>query len=218
LRKALVCERDMINTLVERMKLLQPERMAVDLPDAAVLLAVTREAHPEIILTRRAGHLSTHAGEVAFPGGKQEPDDESLEFTAMRESWEEIRLPPDRVECLGRLPGLVSRYGFMVTPIVAVVSPNLSLVPDPREIESVFRVPLEFFLDRDWVDYDQFQFQGNYWEMPRYEFGDYLIWGLTAIILTDFVNRVFDQDITLQVPHFTRGGLQMLSKRYLGTD
>jgi 8-oxo-dGTP pyrophosphatase MutT (NUDIX family) len=115
---------------------------------AAVLVPIV--AHPgglTVLFTKRTAHLKSHSGQVSFPGGRAEPDDPSPEYTALREAQEEIGLPMHKVEVLARLPEYLTRTGFRVTPVVGVVAPPLELVPDAREVDEVFEVPLAFILD-----------------------------------------------------------------------
>jgi len=115
---------------------------------AAVLVPIV--AHPDgltVLFTKRTAHLKAHSGQVSFPGGRAEAGDPSPEYTALREAEEEIGLPMDRVEVLARLPEYMTRTGFRVTPVVGIVTPPLELVPDAREVDEVFEVPLDFLLD-----------------------------------------------------------------------
>ena len=115
---------------------------------AAVLVPII--AHVEgltVLFTRRTAHLKAHSGQVSFPGGRAEPGDASPERTALREAEEEIGLAARRVEVLARLPEYLTRTGFRVTPVVGLVEPPLELVPDAREVDEVFEVPLGFILD-----------------------------------------------------------------------
>src|SRR6266850_7572696 len=115
---------------------------------AAVLIPIVQ--HPSglsVIFTKRTTHLKAHSGQVSFPGGRAEPEDATPEFTALRETQEEIGLAMERVEVLGRLPDYLTRTGFRVTPVVGLIVPPLDLTPDPREVEDVFEVPLAFLLD-----------------------------------------------------------------------
>ena len=115
---------------------------------AAVLVPII--AHAEglsVLFTRRTAHLKAHSGQVSFPGGRAEPGDASPERTALREAEEEIGLAARRVEVLARLPEYLTRTGFRVTPVVGLIEPPLELVPDAREVDEVFEVPLVYVLD-----------------------------------------------------------------------
>jgi 8-oxo-dGTP pyrophosphatase MutT (NUDIX family) len=175
----------------------RPEPEAVD---AGVLMAVTAEAMPQLILTRRAGHLSSHAGEVAFPGGKRDEEDSSIIATALRESWEEIGLPESVVQVIGQLDVFTSKAGLRVQPIIGKVSADIVLRASPEEIESIFRVPLDFFLTEKPVFTYKFEFMGHEVTVPSFNYGDYVIWGLTAFMIVDLMNRVYDANIEFPWP------------------
>lgn len=164
--------------------------------EAAVLLAFTDEPDPQLILTRRADHLKSHRGEVALPGGKLDPTDASCVATALRESEEEIALPPAAVEVLGELDPMVTRFGVKVTPVVGVIAPDVPLVPNPDELDSIFRVPLSFFLRDERTRTDRGTVNGHSVAVPCWHWQGYEIWGVTAIILVNFMNRVLGQHIS----------------------
>jgi 8-oxo-dGTP pyrophosphatase MutT (NUDIX family) len=154
-----------------------------DIRPAAVLVPVVRREALTVLFTRRTPHLQDHAGQISFPGGRAEPEDASLEATALREAQEEIGLAPARIEVLGRLSEYVTVTGYRVTPVVGLVTPPLALHPDPFEVAEIFEVPLGFLLDpanhvRNSVA--QEGQQRRYWAMP---YREYYIWGATAGML-----------------------------------
>lgn len=163
--------------------------------EAAVLLAITDEPEPQLILTRRADHLKSHRGEVALPGGKIDPEDTSFIQTALRESQEEIGLDPAAVEVLGHLDPMVTRFGVKVTPVVGLVPPEVALQPNPDEIDSLFRVPLAFFLRDERLRTDRGTVNGHSVAVPCWGWQGYEIWGVTAIILVNFMHRVLGKHI-----------------------
>ena len=171
--------------------------------EAAVLLAITDEAEPHLILTRRADHLKSHRGEVALPGGKIDPTDESFIAAALRESHEEINLQPSAVEVLGELDPMVTRFGVKVTPVVGIISPDIILTPNLDELDSIFRVPLAFFLRDERMRTDRGLVSGHSVAVPCWQWRDgekcYEIWGVTAIIIVNFMNRVLGQNISTGV-------------------
>ena len=153
---------------------------------AAVLIPVIAHApEPTVLFTQRTQHLKSHSGQVSFPGGRAEPGDASAEFTALREAQEEIGLPPEQVEILGRLPDYHTRTGFRVTPVIGLVQPPLELAPDPREVESVFEVPLSFLLDPANRQRRTREFQGTNVGFYVFQYQDHVIWGATAGMLVN---------------------------------
>ena len=111
--------------------------------DAAVLIAITQEVQPKVLLTRRSMQLSQHAGEVSFPGGKRDPSDTSNIVVALREAQEETALNPFDVKLLGDLPVLRARSGLSVKPIVGLIPAQVELIAQPTESDRIFFVPLQ---------------------------------------------------------------------------
>lgn len=119
-----------------------------ELVQAAVLVPIVeRREGFTVLLTQRTDHLSAHAGQISFPGGRLEATDAGLEAAALRETEEEVGLRRDRIEVVGQLDLYVTRTGFEVTPVVGIVTPPFSLTPDPFEVADVFEVPLSFIID-----------------------------------------------------------------------
>ncbi len=157
---------------------------------ASVLLAIVLREQPMVLLTERTAHLSTHSGQVAFPGGRADPEDASPAETALREAQEEVGLDREFVEVLGILPTYVTGSSFIITPVVALVRPDCVLRPNPYEVADLFEVPLAFLLDpahhRRHV-FDRDGVHREWFSMP-YQKGDktHFIWGATAGMLRNF--------------------------------
>ena len=159
---------------------------------AAVLVPIIlRKTGATLLLTQRTAHLRDHAGQISFPGGRCEASDASPEATALREAAEEVGLTAEQIEILGRLPEYHTVTGFLITPIVALVTPPLNLKLDDFEVADVFEPPLEFLLDQKNHQRQQREFQGEtreYWAMPWQ--GRY-IWGATAGMLVSLHHFLF---------------------------
>jgi 8-oxo-dGTP pyrophosphatase MutT (NUDIX family) len=160
---------------------------------AAVLVPVVDRPMPSVILTVRTADLATHAGQIAFPGGKIDPHDESPLGAALREAEEEIGLAPALVEPLGYLDLYLTFSGFRILPTVARVAPGYALDLNKSEVSEAFEVPLAFLMGpenhhrhtRDWKGITR-----HYYAMP-YE--DRYIWGVTAGILRNLYERIFGE-------------------------
>ncbi|MCO1336100.1 CoA pyrophosphatase [Microbulbifer sp. OS29] len=162
---------------------------------AAVLIALTNESDPQVILTKRSANLSTHSGEVSFPGGRWDATDPSLQYTALREAEEEVDLPMDAVRMLGPLWPRTTRWQVHVTPWVGVISPDIVLSPNPGELDAIFRVPLSFFLADPRIRTDQVTIDDRAIYLPAYMYGDYEIWGFTAGVITEFLVKILGASI-----------------------
>lgn len=154
---------------------------------AAVLIPILNGENPSLILTERASHLGTHAGEVAWPGGKADPEDASLLHTALRESQEEINLDPGRVEVIAELRPFISKHGLLVTPYVGLVDDNVELAINEQELSAIFYVPLDYLLDDPRTESYIIQRHGERHVVPVYHYDGFRIWGLTAMILQELM-------------------------------
>lgn len=160
---------------------------------AAVLMPlVAREEGLAVLLTQRADHLSDHAGQVSFPGGRREPDDANAMATALREAQEEVSLAPERVEVLGALPDYLTGTGFRVTPVVGLVHPPFTVEADTLEVAEIFEVPLAFLMNPANHEVRLLRWEGGerrFFAMPYPRpgtGGHYFIWGATAGMLRNF--------------------------------
>ncbi len=150
--------------------------------NAAVLIAITNEADPKILLTRRSLYLNNHAGEVSFPGGKRDPNDTSNIVVALREAWEETALNPFDVKLLGDLPMERAKSGLLVKPVVGLIPPNVQLIAQPTEIDRIFYAPLRKLMESQPIPYEvRLAHQSIYFPSLRVE--NEVVWGLTARIL-----------------------------------
>lgn len=155
-------------------------------PAAVLVPLVPRDEGLHVILTRRTDHLSDHAGQISFPGGRQEDHDNTLEETALRETEEEIGLARVHIELVGRLDDYYTVTGYQVTPVVGLITPPFDLAPDAHEVAEVFEVPLEFILEPRNQKLQTVTFEGvkrRYFAIP---YREYYIWGATAGMLVNF--------------------------------
>ena len=155
-------DRELTLLLQQRLRFSKRVRQA----QAAVLIAITQEAEPKVLLTRRSVYLNSHPGEVSFPGGKRDPQDTSNIVVALREAQEETGLNPFDVELIGDLPMQKARNGMLVKPVVGFIPPNLDLVPQPTEIDRIFYVSLRKMLEAQPIPYEvRYQHQSLYFQV-----------------------------------------------------
>ena len=114
---------------------------------ASVLVPIVMRQQPMVLLTERTAHLSTHSGQIAFPGGKADAHDANAAATALREAQEEVGLDPRFVQVLGNLPTYTTGTAFIITPVVALVQPDYVMTPNTHEVADVFEVPLQFLMN-----------------------------------------------------------------------
>jgi 8-oxo-dGTP pyrophosphatase MutT (NUDIX family) len=166
-------------------------RLSPEPPRAAAVLVplVMRAAGVSVLLTERTAHLSSHAGQVAFPGGRTEPTDPSFVATALRETEEEVGLSRRHVEIIGEMPQYLTGSGFAVTPVVGLVDAAHELTLDANEVAESFEVPLAFLMDPAnhqrrlyrWDDGAERSFFAMPWTRP--DGREHFIWGVTAAML-----------------------------------
>ena len=166
-----------------------PEERALANVPAAVLIGVTRREEPGVILTVRREHMRTHAGQVAFPGGRIDPG-ESATAAALREAWEELGLQPETAEVVGEVDPYQTVTGYAVTPVLAVIEADQPLSPHEHEVADWFEAPLAFVLDARNQQLKSALFQGR--ERHYYEimWNDRRIWGATAAMIVNLSRRL----------------------------
>jgi 8-oxo-dGTP pyrophosphatase MutT (NUDIX family) len=166
-------------------------RFAGFTPAAVLVPVVIGGAEPTLLLTRRSAHLHDHPGQIAFPGGRVDAGDGTPEATALREAHEEIGIPSEKVELLGRLPEyFITASGFRVTPVVGVLRKPFDLHLDAFEVAEAFETPLSFLLDPSNRQRGSIEHQGclrEFWAMP---WQGYNIWGATAGMIVSFAEQL----------------------------
>ncbi len=172
-------------------ELLQEKKFADRPPaHAAVLMPLVMHERPTVLLTQRTAHLSTHSGQIAFPGGKLDDTDADAVAAALRETHEEIGLAPPQVEVLGSLPTYITGTSFIVTPVVGLVQPGFVLQPNPHEVDEVFEVPLDFLMNPSNHRRHGMEWEGvlrEWYSMPYQDASqERFIWGATAGMLRNF--------------------------------
>ena len=167
-----------------------------DLVSAAVLVPITdRDGRPHLVFTKKSDSVPHHKGQFSFPGGVVEQRDASRVEAALREAWEEIRLPADAVEVLGLLDDTETRAtSFIITPVVGIVTERVDFVPDGREIERVIEVPLDRLADPSIFRAETWTRDGEAHEVYFYQVApDDVVWGATARIVKQFLDLLAEE-------------------------
>jgi 8-oxo-dGTP pyrophosphatase MutT (NUDIX family) len=172
----------------DRLQELTPRRLSAETAgEAAVLMAVVvRDEVPHFLLTRRTEQVTTHKGQISFPGGIRETGDSSLTDTALRETEEEIGVGRERVEVLGQFHEYLAVTNCLVRPVVGSVSPQAEFRPHDREVQYLLEVPFDFFVRSRPVVKRRF-LRGQFCDVYYFNFNDDTIWGLTARMIRDFL-------------------------------
>ena len=166
-----------------------PELRAKASSEAAVLVAVTDRSEPGVLLTVRREDMRTHAGQIAFPGGRVDPGEDVVE-AALREAYEELLLDPAAAEIVGSIEPYRTVTGYVVTPVIAVIPPDLPLAPHEQEVADWFEAPLAFLLEGRNQRRESALFQGR--ERHYYEilWNGRRIWGATAAMIVNLSRRL----------------------------
>ena len=162
----------------------------LELREAAVLVPLLeREGVPHVLFTKRPTTLRSHAGQFSFPGGGREPTDETPLHTALREAEEEIGIPPRQVQVLGMLDESPTVTSFRIRPFVGVIPGDLTYRPSPEEIELILEVPLAALLDPHASRREMWRRGGREHEVYFFDYGQHVIWGATARILVELLEK-----------------------------
>lgn len=165
------------------------EELFDHLSPAAVLIPLTeRDGSMEIVLTKRSPELRKHSGEVSFPGGRRDDEDNDLVRTALRESEEEIALHPGDVSIFGSLMQMPTVTGFEVTTYVGEFPQPYVLDPNPSEIASIIQAPLDAFMDESIHHIEMREWDGHTFPIHYYDYDGYTVWGATALMLTTLLD------------------------------
>ncbi len=164
--------------------------------DAAVLIALVRRGEAlSVLYTERSPELRSHSGQIAFPGGKIDPEDRGPGDAALREAWEEVALDRDDARILGYLPAYFTGSNYLITPVVAEVTPHRPFVGNPGEVKTVFEVPLPTLMRNEsfgTFNFTNGQRSGTTWQI---EHEGLVIWGITANLTRRFYDLVLKDEI-----------------------
>lgn len=163
-------------------------------PAAVLLPLFLRNGEYQLLFTKRTNHLLHHSGEISFPGGALNPEEEP-EQGALRETWEEVGIHPAHVETLGILDDFYSIHHYLVTPLVGLIPGDYPYSVNPDEIERIIEAPVSHFLDPSILRIEPYQRQGQTFMVRHYDFLGDDIWGLTAAILAQFLEIVFTGEL-----------------------
>lgn len=166
------------------------QRESAFIPAGVLVPIVERRAGLTVLLTRRSEGLKHHGGQVSFPGGRMEPGDGDILRTALRETHEEIGVPPDVVRIAGVLDAMPTITGYAVTPVVGLLPESIRLRLDPGEVERAFEVPLDFVMDPGNETRTERLIEGIPVPLLEFEFGGERIWGATATMLSELRRKI----------------------------
>lgn len=199
----------MVELIKEKLDLVK-ELEETPFPKAGVLILLKNfgeyKKDPHIIFTKRSSKLSSHPGEVSFPGGKFEEQDLNLLATAVRESEEEIGIKKLNLEHLGKLPYLISKHNIEVHPFIAALKEDQEFIAN-EEIESIFSVPVSYLKNNQNAHIHEFNRQNHNVRISTWHYNEYVIWGLTAMIAAEFINTCFDGNVIADMDLIRKGNV-----------
>ena len=199
----------MVELIKEKLDLVK-ELEETPFPKAGVLIVLKNfgeyKKDPHIIFTKRSSKLSSHPGEVSFPGGKFEEQDSNLLATAVRESEEEIGIKKLNLEHLGKLPYLISKHNIEVHPFIAALKEDQEFIAN-EEIESIFTVPVSYLKNNQNAHIHEFNRQNHNVRISTWHYNEYVIWGLTAMIAAEFINTCFGGNVIADMDLIRKGNV-----------
>lgn len=158
---------------------------------ASVLIPVfEKENTSHILFTKRTDKVSHHKGQISFPGGKFDKTDRDLEFTALRETKEEIGVKPEDIKVIGKINNMITNTNFIVSPYVGIIPYPYEFSVNPDEISELILVPVKHLLDRRFFRVEKREFRNQLIDIYFYDYMDYTIWGVTGKILFDFLTLI----------------------------
>lgn len=179
-------------------KLAERKKRSIDFPDykksAVLILFMEKNGLPHVIMTLRTDKVSTHKGQVSFPGGGFDSTDKSFLDTALRETMEEVGIPPEEIEILGEFDEYISIMGYHVYVYVGAVNRAHEYVVCRDEIDEMLEVPFSIFYNEEYDRCEKITHDGREFDVYYYDFGSTTIWGMTARIITDFARKVFKRE------------------------
>ncbi len=171
---------------------LQRPAPPTEMKTASVLIAIVlREEEPTVVFTRRTQHLSSHAGQIAFPGGRADPVDATQHLTALREAEEEIGIDPSQVHIIGAMDTYQTGSGYRVSPIIGLIKPPVTFKANPDEVSEIFEVPLSFLMEAGHYQKIQRDWKGVARHTYAIPYHDHYIWGVTAGILRTLYETLY---------------------------
>lgn len=160
---------------------------------AAVLIPIIiKENDIELLLTRRTDQVEHHKNQISFPGGAVDPEDKTIIDAALRETEEELGIPPGKIEVLGLIDEVTTPSRFLITPVVGLLKQMPPLRLHRIEVEDAFTVPLDFFTNQNNVRVEYHEFEGKRHEVYFYHYKDKVIWGVTGYIIRLFIRCIID--------------------------
>lgn len=162
---------------------------------AAVMIPIVRRQDTlSVLFTERATNLRAHSGQIAFPGGKIDPEDDGPADAAKREAAEEVAMLPDEVNILGFMPHYFTGTNYLITPVVAVVEPSAPFLPNPREVQDIFEVPLDLLLEGGSYGTFHVSRRGKAHRTWQIEHEGRVIWGITGNLTRRFYEMALRED------------------------